>query len=123
MIRRQHGADFKITHDGQVDEKSENSGTDKIPEPYSHEEIKGPFVGHRNGFVADVALAAAQFYEVPGVEGQERQRHHLERGKHCCKGHCDVGLSGPVPVMSGADDPAAEVENRVQVYHPRRRDV
>ena len=76
---------------------------------------------YRNGFVADIAFAAAQFYEVPGIEGEKRQRHDLERRKHRRKSHRDVRLPGPVPVVSRADNAAAEIKNRVQVDHARRR--
>ena len=60
-------------------------------------------------------LPVAQADEVPGVEREQRERDHLQRGEARREAHVERPLAGEVPVVPGPDDPAGQVEDGVEV--------
>ena len=93
---------------------------DKIPETDRHEEIEGPPVGDDELFAAYLAFAVAQFDEIPGIQGKEREGHHFHGREHGRERHVDIRLARPVPVVSCSHDPASQKEDRVKVNYPHR---
>jgi hypothetical protein len=69
--------------------------------------------------VARRALLVLQLDEVPGVQGQKRQGHNLQGGEARCQAHVERSLAGEIPVMACTNDPAAEVEDGVEVNQTR----
>ena len=63
----------------------------------------------------------SDLHEAPGVEREERERHHFERGNGRGQGHVELALTVEIPMMSRADEAAAEDENHVQINRPERR--
>ena len=57
--------------------------------------------------------------EVPGVESEERERHNFQRGEARRQAHVERSLAREVPVVAGADDPAREIQDGVQVDQAR----
>ena len=102
VIWGENRADFEITHDGQVDEKSKDACTDKIPEAHGHEEVEHPLVRKRDGTSAGV-VSFSNLDEIPGVKGEEGQGNNLHGGEQSCKCHVHVRQPCPVPVVAGAD--------------------
>jgi len=64
---------------------------------------------------ADIASRARQRDEIPGVERQQCERNDFHRRKDRAERHRDLRLTGEVPMMARADDPAAEIEQRVKI--------
>ena len=110
--------DLVVAHDRHVDEEAEDAGADEVPEPDRHQEEEGPAVPERGR-----ALAAREPVEVPRIEREQRERHDLERGERGAERHGELGLAGEVPVVRGADQPAAEVEDGVEIDHADRGDA
>jgi len=65
------------------------------------------------------ALLVLQLDEVPGVQGQKRQGHNLQGGEARPQAHVERPLTGEIPVMARANDPAGEVEDGVEVDQAR----
>ena len=117
VVGREERTRLEVTDDRQIDQESENPRPHEIPEPNRDEEIKRPFVGDGNRLAADVALGPRELDEIPGIQGEEGEGHDFQCRKHGAQSHRDRWLSGPVPVMSGADKAAAQVEDGVKVDH------
>ena len=66
--------------------------------------------------------AAGDLHEIPRIERDQRERHDFERGERGGHRHVEFGLPGPVPVMARADQPAAEIEDGVEIDRAQRRD-
>src|SRR4029077_12954634 len=88
----------------------------EVPETYGHQEVERPFVPEWR-----VALAPRHSDEVPGIESDERQGNHLERRERRGQRHVELGLAVEVPVMPGADQPAAEDQDDIEIDDAERR--
>ena len=119
VVGSERRADLEVGDDGQVDQEAEDSRAHEVPDAHGHQEIDGPLLPAGNVVPARRALPVLQLDEVPGVQGQQRQRHHLQRGEAGRQAHVERPLAGEVPVVARADDPAAEVQDGVQVDQAR----
>ena len=90
----------------------------EVPEAHRHQEVERPLVAERRA----LSRPRVTRDEVPGVERDERQRHDLERRERRRQRHVEFGLAVEVPVMAGADQPAAEIQDDVEIDGAQRRD-
>ena len=77
VVGRESGADLVVRHDRQVDQEPEDAGAEEVPEPDRDEEHDRPAVRKRRRGLG--LLVGAELQEAPRLDGQERQRDHLER--------------------------------------------
>ena len=115
MIGREHRTGLEVAHDRHIDEEAEHTSADEIPDSHRHQEVKRPSMRHGNILAADIASRARQRDEIPRVERKQRERHDFHRREDRAERHRDLRLAGEVPMMAGADDPAAEIEQRVKI--------
>src|SRR5499427_11017247 len=114
VIGRKVGPRLKIADDRHVDQKAEYSGPREVPKADGHQEVERPFLPKRRA-----GLAARYRDKVRGIESEQGQRDNLERGEGRRERHVELGLAGEVPVMSGADEPAAKNQNDVEINDPQ----
>ncbi len=75
MVGRQRRADLVVGDDWEINQKSENPGSQKIPETHGSEKHHRPKMGKWRARVR--TLLRAKLQEAPGFEREERQRNHL----------------------------------------------
>ena len=78
MVCGECGADFVVRNNRQVDQESEDTCTQEVPEAYSNKEHHSPTMRERLGAIG--VLASPQLHEAPRLNSQEGQRNNL-----CCR--------------------------------------
>lgn len=70
-------------------------------------------VGHLSATLQALHVPEPEKQEVLTFVGQQRQRHDFQAREGGGEGHGDGGLSGPIPVMTRANNAAAEIQDGV----------
>ena len=117
VIGREDRSHFVIADDRRVDEKAEHARAQEIPEAHRHQIVERPAMA-----LDDAVAAARDAHEVPCIQRDEHQRHHFQRREGGRERHVQFRLSRPVPVMTGADQSAQEIEDGIQIDGAQRRD-
>jgi len=79
MIRREHGTDLEVTHDRHINQESEDTSADEIPDAHCHQKVERPSMRHGKILATDIASRARQRDKIPSVECQQRKRHDFHQ--------------------------------------------
>ena len=104
-----------IERDRRIDHKSEQSGSDHVPESDSNEVVYRPSVAlhpRRESPVAQVVNCGVRHH---------RQRYHLQRAEYGTERRCDRRRAREVQVVAGADDPTGEENGGRKQRRPGRK--
>src|SRR6516162_3948944 len=113
VVCGQSSTDFKVGHDREIDEETEDAGAKKVPETNSGEKHHRPVM--RKGSFRLRALRSAQLQEAPGLECKEGQRYDFRGREERSQRHVQSGFAGEVHMMHAADDAARGIQNNVQI--------
>ena len=116
VIGRERGADFIIGNNRQVDEKTENSRAEKIPEADGRQKHHRPEMRKRRARLR--TLLRAELEEAPRLDREERQRNHFRRREERAERHVQGGFAGEIQMVHRADDAARRIQHHVQINQP-----
>ena len=69
----------------------------------------------------DRFIATGHVDEIPGVERDQGQGYNLQCRKDSRNGEIELGLPGPIPVVTRADEASTKIQDGVEVNRAQRR--
>ena len=118
MVGGEGGADLVVGHDRQVDEESEDTSTDEVPEPDCNEEHHRPAMRERRR--RSRLTPGSELHESPRLDCEERQWDNLRSREEGADGHVRARGAREVQVVHGAEHPTGRVEDDVHVDDTQR---
>ena len=118
MVGGEGGPDLVVGHDRQVDEESEDTSTNEVPEPDCNEEHHRPAMRERRR--RPRLTPGSELHESPRLDCEERQWDNLRSREEGADGHVRARGAREVQVVHGAEHPTGRVEDDVHVDDTQR---
>src|SRR5215469_9029125 len=115
VVGCEDGTDLEVAYDRHVDEKTEHTGAEEIPETHRHQEIEGPLMRDCHAFPGTLDIALADADEIPRIEREQNQGHDFEGRESRPDRHRGARLPAEIPMMGRAEDSAHQVEDRIEI--------
>ena len=112
MVERQEGAVLVVVHQRRVERApAEHARADEIPERCPDDIGVGQPV-------FEFLMRLDEAVVIDRLDDQQHQRQHLDEGEHAPHRHPHAGAASPIEMMAGADDPAEEDQDDLEIGRP-----